>query len=125
MLTELSRSFALWASKAVAALRPPAAAGPRLRLLAGGAAPTPNSRNPDGSRAAAQPPTLRLACVEGAPVPDRDTAVRALPGAVALPAAASASRLSGGASSFVAGQGARLYSLDVFRGRTGRTPHAA
>lgn len=125
MLTELSRWFALWASKAVAALRPPAGAGPRLRLLAGGAAPAANSRNPDASSVAGPAAVLRLACADGAPVPDRDTAVRALPSAVALPAAAPAPRFSVAASSFVAGQGARLYSLDAFRGRPGRTPHAA
>lgn len=125
MLTLLSRSICLLLDRA------------RRRAAPPGSARAPAARAPDAAesneiggmpvpQAAHHRPGLRLVAAPDAERRDRDRCV-------AESAWRTAPKFAPGAASFIAGQGARLYSLDAFRpARRGprdpgpsHTPHAA
>lgn len=129
ILTKLSRSIVVWATHALTR-RPP---GPvQRRPLALVAAPRHDdeshaiSNTSDHTYPPRTPPELRLVWSDGAPVEHHDIPITGLESGVPVPAVPERRHPLAGAASFLAGQGARLYSLDAFRGaRPGRTPHAA
>ena len=129
MLTKLSRSIVVWATHALTrkALGPGRRAP--LALVAAPRHPAETHLIPNTSLRSGPPapgPSLRLVWSGGAPVENHDNAVTGVDSGIPLPVVSEQRHPLAGAASFLAGQGARLYSLDAFRGgRTGRTPHAA
>lgn len=129
MLTNLSRLILAWATRALgrtvsdSAERAPLQLAAALRQVAESSLVTNAS---ESSPARTGAPLLRLVSSDGVLVERRDIHVTGV--AAGLPPLADSEHREplAGAASFLAGRGARLYSLDAFRGaRPGRTPHAA